>query len=483
MKKFYSVKNNSINSTNNKSSLSASSGNLFDKLTRRYSGIGTKFLRKSPGRKGSHDVVSGSYNMTGNQSDDLKPEIGLPILISKIDRTDLDAIPPGPYSPTLSTDSENEVFVDATSSLHNFAEIKFSFLPENTSSPNSSIEADSYDLVDRPARINKNKSKSAQNLHKSELKIFLKRTPSLEAIDDYENDADDEQCYDFPKKRMPPVEIKISSVVQLTQQEEQEQQQTTSDSSDINDEPPIVPVPDNNKIYTTTIQHHISSHSDNNNDECQNIPITYCSNSRGESIKSNNSNKSTNNSSVNDDDDDDDFDFKSVSLQSLNGKNIFLSFEELNEITRQINESEDFNQEIDYEYCEHRDNLKPSERRITLLRNKETNRFINLNVRKDKFAKKWTGVKHWISEERGKLKEVVQRHAALQRVGGNNQRTSDNNADDEDSSIRTDSLQGTEFSPTRSNTVSEEREIPENGSRKMSLQKSTTPNDSFEVCF
>lgn len=497
MKKFYSVKNNEVPS-NAKSNLSASSTNFLDKISRSYSGISTKFLRKTPGRKGNRDVVSGSYNMRGNQSDDLRPEIGLPILISKIDRTDLDDLKRGPHSPSsLSTDdSENDVFVDATCSLQSFSDIQFSFLPDDTSSPNSSFDANSYNLFftqvpsqrsdDSPTRIDRVKSKSAQNLHRSELKVFLKKAPSLEVIEDF-----DENTYDMPKKRFSK-----SPVIEDTSHQ--------SDSSTGVSEAPIVPVSEKLSYSIQTLELP-SSHETEDFCSSSNAKVSSSVNKcqslgREESLQSNCSNNTHKTNDSHTSYNDADFDFKSASLQSLNGKNIFLSIEELSEITRQINESEDFNQEIDYEYVEHRDNLKPSERRITLLRNKETNRFISFNGKKDKIAKKWTGVKHWISEERGKFRDVVNRHAAMQRPGAIRADSVETNctADDESSlpseakssEARTREIDGSPDRQTSVNgerTESEERQCTVDsslpGSRKTSLNKSSIQNDSLEVCF
>uniref|UniRef100_T1PJL8 Fes/CIP4, and EFC/F-BAR-like protein n=1 Tax=Musca domestica TaxID=7370 RepID=T1PJL8_MUSDO len=64
----------------------------------------------------------------------------------------------------------------------------------------------------------------------------------------------------------------------------------------------------------------------------------------------------------------------------------------------------------------HRDQLKPSERRITLLKNKNA-RLINFTHNKQKLKKGWTGVKHWIGEEGHKIREVVQRQPLVQRIG------------------------------------------------------------------
>lgn len=110
---------------------------------------------------------------------------------------------------------------------------------------------------------------------------------------------------------------------------------------------------------------------------------------------------------------------KSASFQSLDARNLFLSIDELNDLTRQINESEEFNNEIDLEYCEHRDKLRPDQRRITLLRNKNA-AVIDLEKKKEKISHAWSGLKSWLGEERVKLKDVVQKHASMQRVGALN---------------------------------------------------------------
>ncbi|XP_063702533.1 uncharacterized protein LOC134832443 [Culicoides brevitarsis] len=487
MKKFYSVKNNDTPSNTKAKTLSTSSNNLLDKISRRYSGISTKFLRKSPGRKGNRDAFSGSYNMRGNQSDDLRPEIGAPILISKIDRTDLDDLKreaaKSPSSLSTTDDSENDVYVDANCSLQSFSDIHFQFFPDNASSPNSSFDANSYNMFfnqtaplpsfthqEENAKIEKYKSKSAQNLHRSELKVFLKKAPSLEIIEDFE-----ENTYDMPKKC-------LSSKMGEGEQ---------SDSSTGVSEPPIVPLSEKLSYSIQTLELLPSSQTNtqevnviNSTNKKQNL----CHEESLQSNCSNNTHKTDDSCTTTTSYNDADFDFKSASLQSLNRKNMFLSIEELNEITRQINESEEFNQEIDYEYVEHRENLKPSERRITLLRNKETNRFINFNDKKDRIAKKWTGVKHWISEERGKIREVVHRHAAMQRPGAVNRADSvetNCTADDELSSLPASSDARTDKdSPNRSTNgrESEERQCDHSfpTSRKTSLNKSSLHNDSFE---
>lgn len=110
-----------------------------------------------------------------------------------------------------------------------------------------------------------------------------------------------------------------------------------------------------------------------------------------------------------------DFDLKSVSYQSLNAQNLFVSIDELQELSRQINESEDFSREIDLEYCTHRDQLRPSERRITLLKNKNQT-LINFSHNKEKLRKGWHGMKNWLGEESSKIKEVVRQQTPLKRL-------------------------------------------------------------------
>ncbi|KAH8287651.1 hypothetical protein KR054_011191, partial [Drosophila jambulina] len=110
-----------------------------------------------------------------------------------------------------------------------------------------------------------------------------------------------------------------------------------------------------------------------------------------------------------------DFDLKSISYQSLNAQNLFVSIDELQELSRQINESEDFSREIDLEYCTHRDQLKPSERRITLLKNKNQT-LINFSHNKEKLRKGWHGMKNWLGEEGSKIKEVVRQQTPLKRL-------------------------------------------------------------------
>lgn len=346
---------------------------IFNKISKRYSNV--NFLRSKPGRKSSPQPIStGSYDMTGNESEDLKREIGAPILISKTtidsDTTDCVRSNESPIDENSKDNSESEVFHDTVS---NFNEIKFSFLPidetENRLSTNSEYDSP---RPQPPMVLRKNRSKSATNLHKSEIKVFLHKAPSLEL--DPNPNVETENCYDLPRK--------LQFVDERDSCEEEEIQ--------------------------------IRKNAEPSRESTENLSMIYVS--KNDLRKKNDKNASREsfgfNSSC-----DEDFDLKSASFQSLEARNLFLSIEELNEITRQINESEEFSQEIDLEYCEHRDKLKPDERRITLLRNKGHSK-IGLASKREKLSNAWTGLKHWIGEEKVKIKDVVQKHASMQRVGG-----------------------------------------------------------------
>lgn len=354
---------------------SNSDSGIFNKISKRYSNV--KFLRQSPGRKSSPQPIStGSYDMTGNESEDLKREIGAPVLISKttIDTDTTDCIrlnESAKHSRENSKDnSENEIFHDTVTT---FNEIKFSFLP--TEDTDNRLSGNSQYDSPRPQPsmiLQKKRSKSATNLHKSEIKVFLHKAPSLEL------DANivTENCYDLPRKLR------------------------------FIDEPH--PCDKNKEMERKLSESEKPSNLDN-------LSMIYVS--KNSLHKRNNNEKSASRESFGFDSScDEDFDLKSASFQSLEARNLFLSIEELNEITRQINESEDFNHEVDLEYCEHRDKLKPDERRITLLRNKNHNK-ISMASKREKLSNAWTGLKHWIGEEKVKIKDVVQKHASLQRVG------------------------------------------------------------------
>uniref|UniRef100_A0A4Y0AZU3 SH3 domain-containing protein n=1 Tax=Anopheles funestus TaxID=62324 RepID=A0A4Y0AZU3_ANOFN len=400
-----------------------SSSNLFDKLTKRYSGvIGTRFLRKTPGRKGGvAEPLSDSYDMCGNRSDDFRPEIGAPVLISKTMKFDFDTdssmeqlpLPSVPTmesrvrsvaTPSTSEDSENDVFVDANSSLPNFGDIKFTFLPESN---NNCRSFQDENVRQSNGVLEKSRSKSAHNLHlhhpRSEMRLSLAKAPSLNMSVSPTNGAITlsvpnspavESIYDFPRS-------------------------TRSDG---------IRKPHGESSYDLTRSHHIlneinlslvsdDSHLYQNlpspGDARYDVPLAGC---RRDSSSSNNSTQ------------EEEFDLKSASFQSLadagpGANQLAVSMDELDELTRQINQSTvglgSTPLPDSEEYCEHRKQLHPSERRLTLMKNRSVSgkQLIDFDRRKAKITKKWSGFKSWIGEEQGRIREVVQKHAAMQRVG------------------------------------------------------------------
>lgn len=352
---------------------------LFDKITKRYSNV--RFLRKSTNRKDQQATITGSYDMNGRNSDDHKLEIGAPILISKT-TIDTDSIIDttlyrhSDCSQLQRSSDQSDSYHDANSSLdtqqssfHSSASsndertiesayAKIKPLPITTT---NSITTTANCEVNNNGNFIGNRSKSATNLHKTELSVYLQRSPSMEISNHFIE---------------PTVTVKNNY---------------------------------NNVYNGFRIGSKQSIGSDGS-----------FHNSR---------NSITVNGSVIDEETLD-FDMKSASFQSLDARNIFLSIEELNEITRQINESDEFCSMIDgdrhqLEYQIHRENLKPCERRVTLLRNKNQ-RFLNITPKRDKLTNAWSGFKNWIGEERGKIKEVVNKHAAMQRVGANSKSTNGN---------------------------------------------------------
>lgn len=397
------IKMNKILSLNKTKEQSGSNSNIFNKLTKRYSNVSSKLLRKSPGRKNSPQPNStGSYDMTGLDYEDLKPEIGAPVLISKtiIDADyHLDAPQPERAERTNSytSDSDNDVYADAASSIQNFGDIKFCFFPDHPKEEDEEKEIQIEEEYSQPipiprtSTLKKAHSKSATNLlHKTELSIVLHKAPSL----DVElNKKFIEECYDIPKNNS------LSEDDDKSHDSNKLSCKHAKSLESVNTSTTITP-----QINCSNTSLNKSLINNNNDLHCQSK----------ESIQSDISSL-------------EDFDLKSASFTSLDHKSLFLSIEELNEITKQINESEEFNNEIDLSYCEHRDNLRPSERRITLLRNKNTNK-INFNEKKEKISNAWSGIKNWIGEEKVKIKDVVNRHAALQRVGTSNQSFTKNQA-------------------------------------------------------
>ncbi|KAI8121169.1 hypothetical protein FF38_07222 [Lucilia cuprina] len=286
----------------------------------------------------------------------------------------------------------------------------------------------------RPTSIlsQKNHSQSAHNLHKSELKVYLQKAPSMDLNGDQQLTAVemDEMEENLPK--LPELYGASKCSLAATDNENDDDDDVDDDceadkensspsmiaSIQSKSEPntPLYPEKNRNsflsqqKVFQSaenltqrrTKRRSVmfsSTTSMNRRDSCSNMSGTMGSKT---SVMSQISNF-------------EDYDLKSVSCQSLNPQTLFVSIDELNEITRQINESEEFNQDIDLEYCNHRDQLKPSERRITLLKNKNA-RLINFNHNKEKIKKSWSGVKHWIGEEGLKIKDVVQRQPIMQKM-------------------------------------------------------------------
>lgn len=396
---------------------------IFTKITKRYSNV--SFLRGSPGRNlsanASQPTSTGSYDMTGHESEDLKREIGAPVLISKTridsDTTDCVLVKTNgglviPVSPGGSDGQQT----NSPSPLGDNETTKESLSDDDDELPNNLYD-EIQTLQTSPNSLNINRSKSATNLHKSEIKVFLHKAPSLVLEKNIINTTIASEDH------VPPAVI-LSAQLQGTTDE-----QTTLFNN----------VPRNKSFLHSTQYSSSSVNNVSNGSSKQHVSdldnFSYYNSKNSLQIDSSvgggcgemqqHSTYSrdnlhfydNNNSSGNEDD----FDMKSASFQSLDARNLFLSIEELNEITRQINESEEFgNHEIELEYCEHRDKLRPDQRRITLMRNKNSGG-INFDGKKEKISNAWNGLKHWIGEEKVKLKGAMQKHAAMQRVGGKGQ--------------------------------------------------------------
>lgn len=370
---------------------------LLNKLTKRYSNV--KFLRNSPGRQGSPQPIStGSYDMSGHDSCDLKREIGAPILISKT-RIDTDTtdccIPAEQYV----TDMLPTTVTEITAPPNTVDEIKFTFHTPNaqqnlsqtlTATPSPTIDYDTPKTNGLLTTLRKNRSKSANNLHKSEMKVFLQKAPSLELEQNNNTPltSRDTGTFDVPRQlqykevtpaQARPTELTHGSLSSVRNVSADSLSEMFHSKDSLNKETPQRIANSRDSLQPPSLHHR-------HNDDSSGV---------------------------------EDFDLKSASFQSLDARNLFLSIEELNEITRQINESEDYGgtHEIDLEYCEHRDRLRPDQRRITLLRNKHTGP-LYFDRKKEKLTNAWTGLKHWIGEEKGKLKGAIHKHAAAQRVGG-----------------------------------------------------------------
>lgn len=336
---------------------------IFDKISKRYSNIR---FRKSANRKDAQaNSFTGSYDMNGRNSEDHKLEIGAPILISKTTIDGDSIIDTSHYRHSdciqLQRSSDNsDSYHDAHSSLDTQQSSFNSSISSNDDNAYAKIKPLPITVeVNNNGNFTGNRSKSATNLHKTELSVYLQRSPSMEISNHFAQ----------------PLSIKANH--------------------------------NGYNGFRAISKHSIESDS------------SYLNSRHSVAV----------NGSVIDEEALD-FDMKSASFQSLDARNIFLSIEELNEITRQINESDEFcaTSEDQLEYQIHRDNLKPCERRVTLLRNKNQ-KFLNIAPKRDKLTNAWSGFKNWIGEEKGKIKEVVNKHAAMQRVGANSKSNTDTAVD------------------------------------------------------
>ncbi|XP_030378630.1 uncharacterized protein LOC115627174 isoform X1 [Scaptodrosophila lebanonensis] len=474
--------NSSTTTTDNGNNNNNSGGKGFLTRIKRYSTLGNKLSRRHLGSgslpKGGSPpkLTTGSYNMTGSNSEDHRLEIGAPILISTttldtdrfgvtearlkqigggiaVNSTIVRTMTPAQSAqnspqPRSSGSEHEEEFVDALSTtqeerekerererLEQQAEASEQFetpahKPPNTPPPTPPTTLPPIDTLDgsvtqllvtaparRPRFGKQQQSQSVQNLHRSELKVYLHKTPSMAAVN--MNATAPELGLNLPD--LP--ELFGNSLASLAASDNKEN---------------ATPTPQLDSLETTTKvtgflaqQAHfrsidfddlplpaISATESDSHRLGQRYSARYSSQASSIAHRSAHDSKqslnscrslSSHGSAI------DDFDLKSVSYQSLNAQNLFVSIDELNEITRQINETEDFSREIDLEYCTHRDQLKPSERRITLLKNKNS-RLISFNHNKEKLRKGWHGMKHWIGEESTRLKEVVKQQTPLKRI-------------------------------------------------------------------
>lgn len=391
---------------------------IFSKLTKRYSNV--KFLRSTSGATTSSGVGSrnastapasstGSYDMTGRESDDLKREIGAPVLISKttIDADDIQPIIQN--EPPLNGPAADSP--ESSPSPH-FNDIKFSFHTPDEVDGNCCADENAYDSPKSTATpLRKNRSKSATNLHKSEIKVYLQRAPSLEIQSNgvhVDNSSYNEMLTHHHHQKY--LKNNTSSVLSHGNNSKSSQNPTNRNSGD------------NSRAMFAKDQHQCdnstsTAYENRNNLLSLSSPTAHYQANNNCPKTNRDSYGTANTDSLSTNDEMDDFDLKSASFQSLDAHDLFLSIEELNEITQQINDAAEFQHEVDLEYCEHRDKLRPDQRRITLLRNKN-HAAINLDKKKEKISHAWSGLKNWIGEERDKIKDVVQKHAAAQRVGG-----------------------------------------------------------------
>lgn len=361
-----------VSPTSSKPAINANGKGVFNRLVKRYANV--KILRPTPGRQTTDQPVStGSYDMRG-ASGELKREIGAPILISKtcIDMDTTDCQTPDAWRQVGPSTGSTLTSVDLAKSMNVYGE----GAPRRGQSPETTSTS-----------FKQSRSKSANNLHRSEIKVYLHRAPSLTI------DANDDHAEPITKsdlnKSLPQPNANVDALKSSVR--------------------PMDPPRSRDKFASR-----LSTASDAQSTRYSSKDSLNTNNMRhGESDRSFSHDSLTAHESspermV------DDF---QTSFQSLDARNIFQSIEQLNEITRKLNETEEFDQHIDLEYCEHRDKLRPDQRRITLLRVKSSGA-LGLDQKREKLGYAWKGLKHWLEEKEDKVKEVVHKHAAMQRVGG-----------------------------------------------------------------
>lgn len=393
-----------VNRSSSPTAITAPNNGILTKISKRYSTFSAKIIkRQSPGRKNAspHKVISGSYNMTGLHSDDHRLEIGAPVLISTT-QIDVETLQRKisemqerklqQQTQATSSGSETEIFSDAVNTL----DIKFKFLQDSPepvptkqlsttkdTSPQSDNTSESYyetptirKTGEERDSLNSRYSKSVSNLCKSEIKVFLQKAPSL-SMELNSTTANLAHCHELP---IAESEYCTPRAIPKTVEHE---------DHNISKSMPTSP-------YQNTIQ--MQSHY-------MSVDSLSIASSKVQKTLFN----STNNKSVNTldtlDSSFEDFDLKSVSCQSLNNPNLMESLDEIDEITREINQAEE-HQEM--ESCTHKDNSKQIDRKVK-------NKFLNQN--KEKINHAWSGLKHWIGEEKTKFNKVMLKQAAMQRVG------------------------------------------------------------------
>ncbi|EDV46311.2 uncharacterized protein LOC6549908 isoform X1 [Drosophila erecta] len=475
--------NNNVGSNNNQNG----GAKGFLGRIKRYSVLGNKLGRRhlgsmnlNPSNNASDNSVSptklhtGSYNMTGSHSDDHRLEIGAPILISTTtldtDRFDVTEARlkqiGGGIAQTTSIvrtltprSSDEEEFVDARSSppqmerdedlqatdgqgenndhdqddhqfqvpkephqeeeLRNSKDLDDPEEPEQFETPKHEVEATllaaqegkrpitpTQTAIDPPIRRpriarQQRQSQSVQNLHRSELKVYLQKSNSMAL--DMNVTAPAKLGLDLNLPELP--ELYGASELSLAASDNKENLTAVKPAAERS------PIPNGGFMaqqphFKSLDSFHLNSRSHSHQSSHQSSRHSLACSSNGEY----------------------DFDLKSVSYQSLNAQNLFVSIDELQELTRQINETEDFGKEIDLEYCTHRDQLRPSERRITLLKNKNQT-LINFNHNKEKLRKGWHGMKHWLGEEGSKIKEAVRQQTPLKRLAQSRSNLNQSTAD------------------------------------------------------